>query len=218
MADNITVSQGSGTTIATDDIGGTHYQITKVAFGADGSATLGIGGAGAVTAGVQRVTLASDDVLVAKLPAALGAGGGLKIDGSGTAIPISGTIAATQSGTWNIGTITTLPALPAGTNSIGLVNVEASLKSGTATRSTVASTTTSTTIIAANSSRKGVTICNQDANALLLDMSAGTASATRYQERLTQGQSIDIAAGYTGAVTGVWEADGTGQADVVEFT
>jgi hypothetical protein len=61
-------------------------------------------------------------------------------------------------------------------------------------------------------------ICNQDANALLLDFSGGTASTTRFQERLTQGQSLHLANGFTGLVTGVWEADGTGQADVVEFT
>lgn len=37
--------------------------------------------------------------------------------------PVSGTVAATQSGTWNIGTITTLPSIPAGTNNIGDVDV-----------------------------------------------------------------------------------------------
>lgn len=39
MADNVTITSGSGTTIATDDIGGVHYQVMKVAHGADGSAT-----------------------------------------------------------------------------------------------------------------------------------------------------------------------------------
>lgn len=38
----------------------------------------------------QRITS-----LIALLPTALGAGGGLKVDGSGTALPISGTITAT---------------------------------------------------------------------------------------------------------------------------
>jgi hypothetical protein len=37
--------------------------------------------------------------------------------------PVSGTVAATQSGTWNIGSITTLPALAAGTANIGDVDV-----------------------------------------------------------------------------------------------
>jgi hypothetical protein len=40
MADNVPISGGSGYSIATDDIGGDHYQKIKPAFGADGSATL----------------------------------------------------------------------------------------------------------------------------------------------------------------------------------
>lgn len=48
------------------------------------------------------------------LPAAFGAGGGVKIDGSGTALPVSGTVAATQSGTWTT-------VLGAGSAAIGTV-------------------------------------------------------------------------------------------------
>lgn len=40
MADNVAITAGSGTTIATDDVGGAHYQYVKLAFGADGTATL----------------------------------------------------------------------------------------------------------------------------------------------------------------------------------
>ncbi len=41
MADNITLDAGSGgATLATDDIGGTHYQIVKLAHGALDSATI----------------------------------------------------------------------------------------------------------------------------------------------------------------------------------
>lgn len=97
-------------------------------------------------------------------------------------------------------------------------DITASLKSGTATRSTVASGTSSATILAANAARKGATILNSDANALLLDLSGGTASASRYQKRLAQYDSYEVPSGYTGAITGIWEADGAGQADVVEFT
>lgn len=46
-----------------------HYQIEKLAFGALDSATLAASGAGAVTAGVQRMTLASDDPAVVDLAA-----------------------------------------------------------------------------------------------------------------------------------------------------
>jgi hypothetical protein len=38
------------------------------------------------------------------------------------AISPNNTVAATQSGTWNIGSITTLPSIPTGSNTIGIVN------------------------------------------------------------------------------------------------
>lgn len=38
MADNVAITAGSGTNIATDDVGGVHYQRVKVATGADGAA------------------------------------------------------------------------------------------------------------------------------------------------------------------------------------
>ena len=67
MADNIPITVGSGTSVATDDVGGIHYQRVKVALGADGSASDAVAGAGIVGAGVQRVTLADDDPAVAAL-------------------------------------------------------------------------------------------------------------------------------------------------------
>lgn len=64
MADNIAVTPGTGATIAADDITGVLHQRVKISLGADGSATDALDGAGAVAAGVQRVTLASDDPAV----------------------------------------------------------------------------------------------------------------------------------------------------------
>jgi hypothetical protein len=34
MADNVAITAGSGTTIATDDVGGAHYQVVKIGLGA----------------------------------------------------------------------------------------------------------------------------------------------------------------------------------------
>ncbi len=96
--------------------------------------------------------------------------------------------------------------------------IDGSLKSSTATRTTVASGVASVTIVASNANRKGATIYNSDANALLLDLSGGTAAATRCQVRLTQYQTYEVSSGYTGLITGIWEADGSGSADVAEFT
>lgn len=39
MADNVAITAGSGTPIATDEIGGAHHQYTKIEFGVDGTAT-----------------------------------------------------------------------------------------------------------------------------------------------------------------------------------
>lgn len=47
--------------------------------------------------------------------------------------PVSGTVAATQSGTWNIGSISTLPAIPAGSNVIGAVTQSGTWNIGTVT-------------------------------------------------------------------------------------
>ncbi|RWF44309.1 MAG: hypothetical protein EOS65_02725 [Mesorhizobium sp.] len=82
MADNTTITPGTGATVAADDVGGALHQRVKVSLGADGSATDMLGGAGAVAAGVQRVTLASDDPAVA----ALGATSGVAVvtDANGT--------------------------------------------------------------------------------------------------------------------------------------
>ena len=39
MADTVAITAGSGTSIATDDVGGVHYQRIKRTVGGDGSAT-----------------------------------------------------------------------------------------------------------------------------------------------------------------------------------
>lgn len=38
MPDDVSITAGSGTTVATDEIGGRHFQRVKPAFGADGTA------------------------------------------------------------------------------------------------------------------------------------------------------------------------------------
>jgi len=40
MADNVAITAGSGTTVATDDIGGVHHQLVKIEFGVADSATM----------------------------------------------------------------------------------------------------------------------------------------------------------------------------------
>mgnify|MGYP001615376110 CR=1 FL=1 len=82
----------------------------------------------------------------------------------------------------------------------------------------VASAATSTTILAANAKRKGATFVNTDANALCLRLDGGTATTTTaFNVRIIQNAYFELPFGYTGLVTGIWEADGAGAANVCEF-
>lgn len=65
MADNVAITAGAGTTLASDDIGGVQYPRAKLSLGADGTAVDAGAGAGAVGTDTQRVTLGSDDPAVA---------------------------------------------------------------------------------------------------------------------------------------------------------
>ena len=103
MADNFTANAGSGgDTFAADEIAAVKYPRGKLSLGADGAANDAVGGAGAVTAAVQRVTLASDDPAVALLgtidsDTSTIAGDTTSIDGKITACDtgsISGTVTA----------------------------------------------------------------------------------------------------------------------------
>lgn len=69
MADNVAVTQGSGTTFAADDISSVFYPRAKLSLGADGVAVDAGAGAGVVGTDTQRVTLGSDDPAVATLGA-----------------------------------------------------------------------------------------------------------------------------------------------------
>lgn len=91
-------------------------------------------------------------------------------------------------------------------------------RSSTATHTSVASTDSSTTILAANDRRRGAVIVNTDANALYLDLSGGTAASTRYTASIAQDGEYEVPFGYQGAITGVWASDGSGNALVTEFT
>ena len=92
---------------------------------------------------------------------------------------------------------------------------------GTATASVqapVASTTSSTTILAANASRRGVILHNSDANNLRIKFGA-TASASRVTRLIGPGDTwVMDEPIYSGIIDGIWDADGSGSAHVTELT
>lgn len=83
MADNIAITAGSGTTIATDDVSGVQYQKVKLVDGTADSSTV-IASGGGVEAGALRVTIASDSTGVVSVD---DNGGSLTVDGAVTANP-----------------------------------------------------------------------------------------------------------------------------------
>lgn len=88
--------------------------------------------------------------------------------------------------------------------------------SATVTPSTVTSATTSNTLLAANSSRKGVSIWNNSTATLYVELGA-TASSTVYTVKLDAGGYYETPYGYTGAIAGSWSA-ANGNALVREFS
>jgi|SRR6185436_5541374 len=141
MADNVAITAGSGTTIASDDIGGVHYQIIKVGFGVLDSVTLASSSNGLPVAqqGTWNVTNAGTFATQAACTVADGADVtfGAKADAKNTATDttaisamsvlkqISASVqappsqAVTNSGTFAV----QVTSIAAGTNNIGDVDV-----------------------------------------------------------------------------------------------
>lgn len=71
----------------------------------------------------------------------------------------------------------------------------------------VADNAVSTTLLAANSSRKAVVITNTSSAILYVRLASGTASAVMFTYRLPQNATQEITMAYTGIITGVWATD-----------
>ena len=82
----------------------------------------------------------------------------------------------------------------------------------------VASGTSSVTILAANGERTSALILNTDANALYLRLDGGTATSANHSVRLAQWEYFEVPVGFTGEITGIWDTDGSGHANVTELT
>jgi hypothetical protein len=94
----------------------------------------------------QRITS-----LIALVPTALGAGGGLKVDGSGTALPVSGSVTALSGIAANLKAAATLDAET--TKVIGTINIAAAQTLATVT--TVAAVTAITNALPAGTNNIG---------------------------------------------------------------
>lgn len=96
-------------------------------------------------------------------------------------------------------------------------NVNVNMPTASAAAATaVPAATSSTSLLAANSSRKGATIWNNSTAVLYVELGS-TASATAYTAKLESGGYYEVPYSYTGAISGIWSA-ANGNALVRELT
>jgi hypothetical protein len=117
MADNLGYTEGTGAEVATDEIGGNHFQRVKVTLGADGvndgdvseSNPMPVMAVGDLLEALQSMSFA-----IQSLTRTIGLAqvnpltGSMFVDGSRVTQPISGTVNAQQTGTWNIANLATI--------------------------------------------------------------------------------------------------------------
>lgn len=157
--------------------------IGNTAFGATQSGTWNINNVsgtislptGASTSSNQTAIQATAGSDASKAIAVQGITGGKAVPVSGTfwqttqpvsgSVTVSGTVAATQSGTWNVGSITTLPSLPAGSNTIGKVEHVTSTSGGSTSHFAVMAATTNATNVKSSAGQLyNITVFNNSAD------------------------------------------------------
>jgi hypothetical protein len=121
MADNVGYTPGVGAIIAADDIGGILYQKVKMIHGADGIAHETADNNPLPVTATQELMQAIEAMRMAiqSLTRTIGLAqvnpltGRMLVDPSGVTSPVSGTISANQSGTWNITNLATIGGVAA---------------------------------------------------------------------------------------------------------
>ncbi len=108
----------------------------------------------------------------------------------------------------------------------GRLNINATVATGdapsTGAITSVGDATSSTTILAANSSRKGATIYNDSDAILYLALANVTASTSTYTVQVPAKAFFELPLSdggpYTGIIVGIWASDAGGSARVTELT
>lgn len=136
MADNVPITAGTGTDVATDDVGSVHYQKVKLALGADGAIDTLLDSGQQTMANSAPVVIASDQSEVPVSNSVLSVVGGgteataqrvtiasdstgvLSVDDNGSSLTVDGTVTA------NPGTISALHVVAA--SSTNATSVKAS--------------------------------------------------------------------------------------------
>lgn len=117
--------------------------------------------------------------------------------------------------------VTRLPAIPAGNNNIGDVDIS---PAGTATRSSVNDNNIDTQLLVANANRKMAVIVNDSDQDLYVGLGSGAVSTVDYSYFLPKssgGQKSQLELPlpvFTGEIRGIWAANSTGAARITELT
>ena len=107
--------------------------------------------------------------------------------------------------------------LGAGTTGTGTLRVvEAS--SSTGTQDNPSLSTTSATVLAANTARRGATVFNGSTSIVYLRLSATAASTTTYTIKLNPDDYYEVPSYYNGAITGILNTGSTTLVQVTEIT
>lgn len=156
-------------------------------------------------------------VTVAQLPAALGPGGALKVEGSSAAGAADSGNPVKTGGKYN----STLPTLTDGQRGDTQIDdrgrtIVRQARSSTPAQSSVAASASSTSLLAANTSRMGATLYNDSASACNVKLGA-TASASSFTSRMAAYGYYEVPFSYTGAIDGIWDS-ATGNMRITELT
>lgn len=207
---DVTVNNASGASAVNIQDGGNSITVDGT-VGVSGSVVVTntvlsvVGGGTEATA--QRVTIASDST------------GLLSVDDNGGSLTVDGTVAATQSGTWNITNVSGTVSLPTGAaTETTSASILGKYTSATSTLSNVAASATSVTLLALNASRESAIFYNDSTSACYVKFGS-TASATSFTYKLRAAETliVDGIPVYTGIVTGIWDS-ATGSMRVTELT
>jgi hypothetical protein len=184
MPDNFTANPGSGGAVfASDDIAGVQWPRVKIAWGVDGVA---VDASGTDPLPVSVLNFPATQAVTQSGTWNVGVTGSVAVTGPltdaqlrATAVPVSVTsLPALAAGTNNIGDVDvlTLPALPTGSNTIGAVNVNKTALTGSAPAS-VTIGGTSALVLASNANRRGAVIRNTSTSGqrISLAFAGGTA-------------------------------------------
>ena len=90
-------------------------------------------------------------------------------------------------------------------------------KPQTGTQTSVASSASDTTVLAANANRIGCTVYNDSTAILYLLLAVGTSTNTNYTVQVAAGGYYEAPYGYAGIIKGLW-ASATGNARITEIT